>query len=157
MRAEKGKAPAADVAANERHRGSSNVDAAPFVRPDKQRQCTGRVYIRAQLIGSDRCNAIGFTARGAAPVLQLCRLLVGAGINPDTPLHAYRGDTLCLIVRSIGEAANLELNSKGTAFVRRPQAVRTAPPIAPMPATVVAAVGPLGVVLDMLAKQERAP
>jgi hypothetical protein len=56
--------------------------------------------------------------------------LVGAGHDPTTPLHAYRGDVLCLIVRSIGEAAVLELNGDGTGFRRR-RKPDAAPPIAP--------------------------
>jgi hypothetical protein len=51
---------------------------------------------------------------------------VQAGFNPNRPLHAYRRATLCLIVRSIGEAAGLEINNKGTGFVGH-RAVRAAP------------------------------
>jgi hypothetical protein len=42
-----------------------------------------------------------------APVLALCRALIEAGHDPNTPLEAYRGATLCLRVRSIGEGAKL--------------------------------------------------
>jgi hypothetical protein len=82
--------------------------------------------IRAELTGSSSCKAAGITARGS--VLALCQLLVQAGFNPDRPLHAYRGATLCLIVRSIGEAAGLEINNRGTGFVRH-RAVRAGPPM----------------------------
>ena len=58
-----------------------------------------QTVIRAELIGSDRCSALGTTARGATPVLGLCRLLVEAGLDPITPLEAWRGSTLCLRVR----------------------------------------------------------
>jgi hypothetical protein len=85
--------------------------------------------LRAELIGSDGCTAEGFSAVGAAPVLMLCRKLVEAGFDPRTPLEAWRQGTLALRVRSIGEAAHLEINSKGTGFVRR-SAVRTASPVA---------------------------
>jgi hypothetical protein len=68
---------------------------------------TSEPAIVAELIGSDRCTAIGITARAYAPVLALCRRLIEAGINPDRPLHVYRGDTLALTVRSIGEGARL--------------------------------------------------
>jgi hypothetical protein len=61
--------------------------------------------------------------------LKLCRMLVGAGFDPRTPLEAWRNRTLALRVRSIGEAALLEINSKGTDFIRR-SSVRTAPPVA---------------------------
>jgi len=46
-----------------------------------------------------------------APVLRLCRELVNRGVDPATPLEAYRGETLCLRVRSIGEGANLTVES----------------------------------------------
>src|SRR5690349_6010219 len=63
--------------------------------------------IRAELIGSGQCIALGITATGHAPVLALCRLFVKAGHHPATPLDAYRGDVLCLRVRSLGEGARL--------------------------------------------------
>jgi hypothetical protein len=93
--------------------------------------------VHAQLIGCDRCDAIGLIARSYTPVLQLCRLLVAAGFDPDHSLIAYRRGTLALRVRSIGEAAKLELNGRGTRFVRCRQAVRAAPPIAPTPPTLL--------------------
>jgi hypothetical protein len=83
--------------------------------------------ITARLIGSDTATALGITATGAAPLLQLCKLLAVAS-HPATPLDAYRGDTLCLRARSIGEAARLEINAKATGFVAR-RAVRTASPM----------------------------
>jgi hypothetical protein len=86
--------------------------------------------IRADLIGSDQCHAEGITVRSSAPVLAMCRKLIEAGFNADLPLRAYRGDVLCLTVRSIGEGAHLNINSKGTGFVRCRPAVRTGPPIA---------------------------
>ena len=39
-------------------------------------------------------------------------LVVEAGHDPATPLEAYRGDTLCLRVNSIGRAARLEANGE---------------------------------------------
>jgi hypothetical protein len=63
--------------------------------------------IRAELIGSDRCEAEGLSARGYAPVLELCRELVAAGFSPACPLEARRGEILCLRVRLIGESAGL--------------------------------------------------
>jgi hypothetical protein len=86
--------------------------------------------VRAELTESDTATALGTTGRGNAPVLDLCRKLVGAGHDPDQPLEAYRGDTLCLIVRSIGEASRLEINGDGTGFRPRRQP-DAAPPIAP--------------------------
>jgi hypothetical protein len=71
-----------------------------------------RKKIRAEL-GRDTCTALGVTARGEAPVLALCRKLIEAGLDPAMPLQVYRGDTLCLRVRSIGEAARLKVASAG--------------------------------------------
>jgi hypothetical protein len=63
--------------------------------------------IRAELIGSDTCIALGIRATGDSPILKLCRLLIKAGHDPDSPLHVYRGATLALTVSSIGEGAAL--------------------------------------------------
>jgi hypothetical protein len=61
--------------------------------------------VRATIIAHDTCTADGITARSRAPALALCRKLIEAGYEPDRPLHAYRGDTLSLRIRSIGEGA----------------------------------------------------
>jgi hypothetical protein len=87
-----------------------------------------RTVIRAELAGDDYATAYGIVARGSSPVLKLCRLLVDAGHDPSTPLEAWRNGVLCLCVCSIGEAADLRVNNKGTAFVRS-AAVPTATPI----------------------------
>jgi hypothetical protein len=84
--------------------------------------------IRAELTGSDICAALGVTIRSTTPVLALCRRLIEAGHDPATQLEACRGSTLCLRVRSIGEAAALETNAKGTGFAPR-RAVRAARPL----------------------------
>ena len=65
--------------------------------------------IKAEIIGSDRCEAEGFSVRANAPVLALCRKLIEAGFDPARPLEAYRGSTMCLRVRSIGEGAKLSV------------------------------------------------
>jgi hypothetical protein len=57
--------------------------------------------ITAILTGSDACTALGIAATG---VIGLSRKLLAAGHGPSTPLDAYRGKTLCLRVRSIGQA-----------------------------------------------------
>jgi hypothetical protein len=54
--------------------------------------------------------------------------LVQAGYDPSTPLEVYRGRTLCLRIRSIGEAAALEINAYGTGFRPRREA-DAAPPV----------------------------
>ena len=81
--------------------------------------------IRAELAESDTATALGTVAKGSSPVIKLCRLLIEAGYDPLTPLEAWRGGTLCLHVRSIGEASGLQLNGKGTDFI--PRAVCIAP------------------------------
>jgi hypothetical protein len=89
-----------------------------------------QIAIRAELIGSDRCSGLGMTARGTTPVLALCRLLIEAGNDLATPLEAWRGDVLCLRIRSIGEGARLtgaagrgsgtgEIGQKGVAQPRQ--------------------------------------
>jgi hypothetical protein len=65
--------------------------------------------IFAELIGSDTCTAVGITVVDHAPVLALCRALITAGQDPNRPLHAYRGEMLCLRVHSIGEGARLTI------------------------------------------------
>ena len=94
----------------------------------KLRAAARPAAIRAELIGSNACTALGLTVHGYAPVLASCRQLIDTGIDPATELHASRGDTLCLSVRSIGEAAALEMNGAGTGFrpAREPDA---APPM----------------------------
>ena len=57
--------------------------------------------------------------RGVAPVLKMCRALVAAGYDPKRPLHAFRGDTLALRVRSLGEGAALTMDEHhGPCFAR---------------------------------------
>jgi hypothetical protein len=90
-----------------------------------------RCYLCAELVGSDTCTAGGLTVQGNAPILAMCRRLTEAGVDPARPLHAYRGATLCLTVRSIGEAAGLDVGGDGTGFVKHHARVRAAPPIAP--------------------------
>ncbi len=72
----------------------------------------------AEIIGDDRCTAEGITVVGKAPVAAICRKLIIAGIEPASPLFVYRGELLCLIVRSIGEAAALTVDGTRTAFAR---------------------------------------
>ena len=92
----------------------SEISSAPIVT---------QAPIPATLIGSDRCEREGYTVRAYAPVLAMCRELVAAGYDPATPLEAYRGDILCLRVRSIGEGAKYTVkdNSTGTPALRRYQ------------------------------------
>jgi hypothetical protein len=53
-----------------------------------------QVPIRAELIGSSRCEAEGLSVCGYAPVFAMCRELVGAGFHPACPLeHAQDSGT----------------------------------------------------------------
>jgi hypothetical protein len=73
--------------------------------------------IIAELSSDTFASALNFTVRSPSPVLALCRKLVDSGTyGSSIPLDAYRGATLCLRVRSIGEGAALAINSKGTGF-----------------------------------------
>ena len=83
----------------------------------QQAQGEPRKAIHAELAKDDFATARGIVARGSSPVLKLCRMVVEAGYDPRTPLEGYRGATLCLRVRSIGEAAGLEVD-RGCRFVR---------------------------------------
>jgi hypothetical protein len=80
-----------------------------------------QVPICATLSGSNRCEALGITKRGSAPLLALRRALMAAGHDPSRPLHAYRDDVLALWVRSIGDGARLRLASHGVGFERLPE------------------------------------
>src|ERR1700687_496130 len=83
MRAEKGKTPAADLAARERQ-GSSNVDTTPFARPDRNSQCTTQaVYLL-------RC---GFSRRALVRVVP-CGPLYRIGW-PDIGLSQPANLTRC--------------------------------------------------------------
>jgi hypothetical protein len=73
----------------------------------------GLPVIRAELIGADICTALGTTVQSSTPVLAMCRQLIAAGHGPTTRLEAYRGDVLCLWVRSLGEAARLTVKAMG--------------------------------------------
>lgn len=70
-------------------------------------------------------HIFGITARSSTPVLALCRELLAQGLSPDAALAVHRAGTLALRIRSIGEAARLEVNSAGTGFAPL-RAVRTA-------------------------------
>ena len=51
--------------------------------------------IRSEIIRSNQCVSEGYSVTASAPVLAMCRKLIEARYDPATPLHAYRGDTLC--------------------------------------------------------------
>jgi hypothetical protein len=82
--------------------------------------------IEAKLTGDAICTAEGHTVKAGTPVIVLCRALVEAGYDPASPMKVYRGDTLALTVRSIGEAARLCIAGKGNGFAVDKTALRGA-------------------------------
>jgi hypothetical protein len=70
--------------------------------------------ITCVLTGSDTARVGDIVARGRAPVFDLCRLLVAAGFDPESPLKCYRGDMLCLRIRSIEKGAGLTIRETST-------------------------------------------
>jgi hypothetical protein len=110
--------------------------------------------IRAELTGSDTCAAMGITVTAGAPMLKLARRLLELGYHPGTPLHCYLGTTLAITVRSIGEAADLEVNSAGTRFVAYRPRLRTASPVTQIGE---AASPPHKKEIDMARRPARAP
>src|ERR1700688_2003058 len=57
--------------------------------------------IRAELVGSNTCRVEGYTVQAPAPALAACRKLIAAGFDPNCALHAFRGNTLTLSIRTI--------------------------------------------------------
>jgi hypothetical protein len=88
--------------------GLENFSVLPDLDPSKP--------IRAELIGSERCEALGIVAVSSSPVLLLCRKLIRAGVHPGTPLLVYRGWVLCLRIHSLAEAAGLLVGGDGVGF-----------------------------------------
>ena len=105
---------------------ADNRDEAGIVgagkRPLSSRpQANVQAILRAEYLGATTCTAAGITARASAPVLALCRELLAAGLDPDQAIEVFRGATLALRMRSIGEAAELAVkdDNRGTPrFVR---------------------------------------
>jgi hypothetical protein len=123
------------------HGAGASVDdqlGRQVIPENKRQQQFAQAPIRAELIGLSRCEAEGLSARGYALVLELCRELVAAGFSPACPLEAWRGETLCLRVRSIGEGARLTIADDwhGTPRLRRhqdrPPGYVAGPPVAPI-------------------------
>jgi hypothetical protein len=116
-----------------------NVGASEDTRSHTSRQELARVLagkpakttITAELSGVDTVVCCGVTTVAAAPIITLCQELVAEGFPPSTPLMVYRDGRLALPIRSIGEAAELEIGGKGIGFTRRKRAavVVTASPV----------------------------
>jgi hypothetical protein len=83
--------------------------------------------VHAQIDADNAVSAYGYTAVSTSPVLALCRDLIDAGHLPTAPMLVFRGTMLCLNVRSLEEAAALEVAPRGIGFV--PCAVRRRPPV----------------------------
>jgi hypothetical protein len=71
--------------------------------------------IRAELFGGDVCTCESLTAKASAPALAMCRKLLAVGYDPQRPLHAYRGEMLCLTITSIGWGALHTITETGAA------------------------------------------
>jgi hypothetical protein len=93
--------------------GFENFEALP--------RNTAPSQIHAQLSGSDTAEAFGYSVTSTSPVLALCRDLVDAECPSCWSMEAYRGPTLCLRIRSIGEAARLEVGPHGVGFIACPR------------------------------------
>jgi hypothetical protein len=112
----------------------------------KSRRTPLSSVIRAKLVDSNVCTALGITIEVAAPVLAVCRALLAGRFDPDQALEVYRGETLALRVRSIGDAARLTVKDDRlgqSVFARwqnRDANDAAAPPIASL--TPVAPEGP---------------
>ena len=65
--------------------------------------------ITAELIGDDTAQSGEIVCRGRSPVFALCRALLAAGADPESPLECYRGTTLALLIKSIGRGAELTI------------------------------------------------
>jgi hypothetical protein len=61
------------------------------------------------LVGVDQANCEGVGVSSRTPMLALCRALTEAGHAPNASLQAYRGEILCLRVRSLAEGAALTI------------------------------------------------
>jgi hypothetical protein len=121
--------------------GMRAIAAGEFAMTRKSDLPDCEASIKAELEGSHRCAALGIIGRGEAPALELCRRLIELGVDPQTPLHVYRGSVLALVIRAIGEGAELRAatNHQGTpVFQKRtpgPPGPAAAPPIAPIAST----------------------
>jgi hypothetical protein len=105
---------------------------SPYASPKSETQRCGAAAgaIVATLTGSDTASAEGIYVTSPSPVLALCRKLIVIGHDQALPLVAVRGQTVCLKIRSIGEAARLEINAYGTGFRPR-RGADTGSPAAP--------------------------
>jgi hypothetical protein len=106
-----------------RKMGTGKCQSSSLPKPKIQTR-----VVLAELTGSNTCAALGIVARSHSPILGLCHRLIEAGVDPARPLHAYRRTTLTLAISSIGYGVWLEINAKGSGYVRH-RAVRAASPM----------------------------
>jgi hypothetical protein len=66
--------------------------------------------IRVTLTGANTATAGAISVTSRTPILSMCRTLIANGFDPRCSIEAYRGETLCLIVPTIGMAAALTVN-----------------------------------------------
>jgi hypothetical protein len=117
--------------------GSSQTPQPSVYIPTADLDAAAIAPVRAELIGANRATAHNVVVTSVTPILDLCRALVAGGVDRATPLHAYRGNTLALKVRSICEGAKLtvEANPIGKPVFRRrrdrAESNGAAPPVAP--------------------------
>jgi hypothetical protein len=95
----------------------------PIRPPTDNFKPIARLPLHAELAWSDTCICAGITVRTYAPVLAMCRQLLAAGLDPDQAMEVWRAGTLALRVRSIGEAAELEIGDDPPRFRRRAKPV----------------------------------
>jgi hypothetical protein len=106
---------------------SGQAVARRTARPvEKSGPMTRTNTIEAKLTGDAICTAEGHTVKAGTPVIVLCRALVEAGYDPASRMEVWRGDTLALKVRRIGEAARLCIAGKGNGFAVDKTALRGA-------------------------------
>ena len=77
--------------------------------------------VRANLLGDDTALAGNVISRGKSPIFHLCRKLIAAGVDPDSPLECFRNGNLAIRVRTIRAGALLTTREDGT---RGPEVVR---------------------------------
>ena len=103
-------------------------------------------------LSSDTIASVSSTSslavHAGAPVIALSRKLLDGGLDPTTPLECYRGTTLCLKVRSVGEAARLYVAATTTGRpVFRREASRVRAPLMSQSSRALAALGLLAFLL----------
>ena len=79
---------------------------------------TLRIELSSDTIASVS-SASSLAVHIGSPVIALCRKLVEAGYPSSAEIECYRGETLSLHVRSIGEAAKLYVAATGRPVFRR--------------------------------------